>query len=386
MGGVVSVLFLVSAPVALAQDSPPRPPDFVVPSRLPEAPSPVTAATKLPPGHLDEIGRRLGLDPCDYSASRHAGVPIDAVALVEAPGSGCVVWDSSSAVGINSFLGSMDVDGIRIPVIGYANKQSEPIAPSVLILDLVGGPAGDISPGLNDSIQEALVQRGALVVKPAYSGTRHRSHYPAPDLDHAVQEVVEIIRKLRRANPHSRLIVMGESLGGYIAAKAISSRDDLSVDGLALVVPLVYSPNQASENFERLARASGQQFTPLWIRQDPSRAAAQPMDGSTKRSVSEYTAVSSMDLFEAYFPPEARTTGLLTYLTGKHRPPTLIAYGASDQRVGIEVLQAATSLPSNAHLLKLDRSGHAIDAAAAERIATMMWSTFSLPSRKGGTN
>jgi len=90
-----------------------------------------------------------------------------------------------------------------------------------------------------------------------------------------------------------------------------------------------------------------------------------------------------MDLFEAYFPAEARTKSLLTYLTGKNRMPTLIAYGATDQRVGIEVLQTAPSLPSNVHLLKLDRSGHAIDAAAAERVATMMWSTFSLVSHEG---
>lgn len=93
-----------------------------------------------------------------------------------------------------------------------------------------------------------------------------------------------------------------------------------------------------------------------------------------------------MDLFEAYFPPEARTTGLLAYLTRKTRPPTLIAYGATDERVGIEALQAATSLPSNIHLLRLDHSGHAINAAAAERVATMMWSTFSLSSHKGRSN
>ncbi len=386
MGRAVAVLLLASAAVTIAQDSPPRPPDFVVPSPPPEAPTPVTAATKLPNGSLDEIGTQLGLNPCDYSVSRHAGRPIDAVALVEAPGSGCVVWDSSSAVGIISFLGSMNVDGIRVPVIGYAKKQSHPITPSVLVLDLVGGPAGDISPGLNDSIQEALVRRGAIVMKPAYAGTRHRSRYPAPDLDYAVREIGEIARKLRRANPRSRLIVMGESLGGYIAAKAVSSYYDLRVDGLSLIVPLVYSPDQAIGNFRRLAHASGQQFTPLWIRSDPSRSPVPPIDGATGQRVSEYKSVSSMDLFQAYFPAEARATGLLTYLTGKNRPPTLIAYGATDERVGIEVLQAATSLPSNVHLLKLDRSGHAIDAVAAERVATMMWSTFSLASLNDRSN
>jgi len=386
IGRAVAVLLLASAAVAIAQDSPPRPPDFVAPSPPPEPPTPVTAATKLPAGYLDEIGTQLGLNPCDYSVPRRAGRPINAVALVEAPGSGCVVWDSSSTAKINSFLGSMNVDGIRVPVIAYAKKLFRPITPSVLVLDLVGGPAGDISPGLNDSMQEALAQRGAIVVKPAYAGTRHRSRYPAPDLDGAVREVVEIVRQLRRANPHSRLIVMGESLGGYIAAKAVSSQDDIPVDGLSLIVPLVYSPDQAIENFRRLARVSGKQFTPLWIRSDPSRSPVQPVDRSTRLRVSEYRAVSSMDLFEGYFPPEARTTGLLAYLTGKTRPPTLIAYGATDERVGIEALQAATSLPGNIHLLKLDHSGHAINAAAAERVATMMWSTFSLSSHKGRSN
>jgi len=271
-------------------------------------------------------------------------------------------------------------------VIGYAKRQSQPSTPSVLVLDLVGGPAGDISPGLNDSIQEALVQRGATVVKPAYAGTRHRSRYPAPDLDDAVREIVEIVRMLHRANPHSKLIVMGESLGGYIAAKAVSSEHDLPVDGLSLIVPLVYSPDQAIKNFRRLAHASGQQFTPLWVRSDPSRSPVQPIDGPARQRVSEYKAVSSIDLFEAYFPAAVRRTGLLTYLTGKNRPPTLIAYGATDERVGIEVLQAATSLPGDVHLLKLERSGHALDAAAAERVAAKMWSTFSLASHKDRSN
>lgn len=271
-------------------------------------------------------------------------------------------------------------------MIGYAKRQSQPSTPSVLVLDLVGGPAGDISPGLNDSIQEALVQRGATVVKPAYAGTRHRSRYPAPDLDDAVREIVEIVRMLHRANPHSKLIVMGESLGGYIAAKAVSSEHDLPVDGLSLIVPLVYSPDQAIKNFRRLAHASGQQFTPLWVRSDPSRSPVQPIDGPARQRVSEYKAVSSIDLFEAYFPAAVRRTGLLTYLTGKNRPPTLIAYGATDERVGIEVLQAATSLPGDVHLLKLERSGHALDAAAAERVAAKMWSTFSLASHKDRSN
>jgi len=43
-------------------------------------------------------------------------------------------------------------------------------------------------------------------------------------------------------------------------------------------------------------------------------------------------------------------------MTDKNRTPTLITYGATDQRVGIEVVQTATSLPGNVHLLELDRA------------------------------
>lgn len=87
----MAVLLLASTAVAIAQDSPPRPPDFIVPAPPPEATTPVTAATKLPVGSLDEIGAQLGFNPCDYNVSRHAGRPVNAVSLVEAPGSGCVV-------------------------------------------------------------------------------------------------------------------------------------------------------------------------------------------------------------------------------------------------------------------------------------------------------
>lgn len=381
------MLLLASTAATLAQESPPPPPDFVVPSSLPAAPAPITAATKLPAGYLEPIGKRLSLNPCDYSASRRAGEPADAVALVEAPGSGCVVWDSSSAIGINSFLGSIDANGARIPVIAYAKDPATPSASAVIVLDLVGGPAGDISPGLNDSLQEALAKRGAIVMKPAYAGTRHRSRFPAPNLDAAVQEIVEIIEKLRKANRHAKLIVMGESLGGYIAAKAMFEHRSLSVDGLALVLPLVYSPNQALENFAELARAAGQAIGPLWILPDRPNREWQSMSGSTRHSPTKYTAVPTVELFRTFFPAQARNTGLLTYMTGKNLPPTVIAYGSADQRVGNEVLlQAAVSLPGNVHLLKLERSGHAIDAAAAERIATMMWAVFARSGDQRGSN
>jgi hypothetical protein len=362
---------------AMAQESQPRPPDFVVSSPLPVAPARVTPNPRMPVGYLDDINHSLGLESCDDRRARLAGYPVNAVALVEDDETGCVVWDSESSPRIHSFLGAMAIGHARVPVVGYARVQRGAGKPAVIVLDLVGGPAGDISPGLNDFLQEALARRGALVVKPAYAGTRHRSHYPSPELNEAVEEVVAIAKKLRRLNPHAKLIAMGESLGGYVAAKAFSGESGTIIDALALIVPLVYSPEQAVTNFKRLAQTSGQAFTSLWIRTDPSRVPLHALGSA--RPVPRYAAVSSIDLFESYFPPEDRSAGLLTYLRASKRP-ALVAYGATDERVGIEALRRTGPLPADVHLLELEHNGHSIDRAVAERIASVLWSRFSLPN------
>jgi hypothetical protein len=69
IGRAVAVLLLASATVAIAQNSPPRPPAFLVVSPSPEALAPVTGVTKLPASYLDQIGMGLGLNPRDYPAT-----------------------------------------------------------------------------------------------------------------------------------------------------------------------------------------------------------------------------------------------------------------------------------------------------------------------------
>ena len=358
-------LLLWAAPQAIPQLNPLRPPDFTVSSPLPKALPPISAAAKMPVGYLDRLEKRLSLNPCDYSNSRLAGTPVNAVALVEAKGNGCAVWDIPQALKIKSFLGSIDLDGRRVPVVGYAHMPRPEDESPVLIIDIVGGPAGDISPGLNDTLQVALARRGAIVIKPAYSGTRHRSHYPSPDLGRAVQEVRDLAGKLRRANPKSKIVLMGESLGGYIAETAAATQRDLPVDDAVLVLPLVYSPSQATINFNRTASKSGKELISMWIR-------------APRQSEYAYQSVLSSRLFTSFFPEKNRNISLIDYLSERKAFPTMIAYGEADGRVGVEKLETAKSLPNNIHLLKLERNGHAIDAKAAEHIVGAMWSTFSL--------
>lgn len=369
-----------AASLALAKDTPPPPPDFFVPSPVPTTyPAPVRSSERMPAGYLDAIGRRLGLNPCNYAFSRRFGKPVDAVALVEAKDNGCALWESPTHPAVNSFLGSINVETTRIPIVGYASLQTAPATSGAIVLNLVGGPAGDISPGLNDLIQEGLAARGAIVVKPAYAGTRHRSGYPKPDFDKAVWEVIRLIRSLHRTSPQSKIVLMGESLGGYIAAKVVASAGDLPVSGLMLVVPLVYSPDRAIRNFHQLAVDKHQGFTPLWLRSDPLSGSGTLPDRSPGQPVPEYRAISSIDLFDAYFPKKGRTVGLLTYIAQSRGIPVLIAYGADDERVGVgDLRNGAFKLPQ-VRLLELHHTGHAIDASAARRIVNATWSTFSLP-------
>jgi predicted alpha/beta-hydrolase family hydrolase len=83
-----------------------------------------------------------------------------------------------------------------------------------LVIDVVGGPGGDMSPGLNDGIPLALARSGVVVAKLGYTGTRHGTIFPKPNFDLAAEQVLGFARAVRAENPDSKLVLLGESPGG----------------------------------------------------------------------------------------------------------------------------------------------------------------------------
>lgn len=302
------------------------------------------------------------MDKCDFTKHPKVEKTVKELDSTENLGTECALWHSVDAPSVLIVSGVITIFKVKHPAIAYINRYDlEDGGPLNFAIDIVGGPAGDITPGLNDSIQLALAESGTGVLKLGYSGTRHGSSYPKPDLDIAVSEVSHYARLLRKSQPECKIILLGESLGAHVAAKTVASSEAGLINGLALVVPLVFSPGEAIENFKKIINDSGKpvHYLPVNVRSKSDAG----------RSPGFETSVSSLRLFDKFFPRSSRNTGLIDYLKEIKDIPIIISYGEYDNTVGNQDLISLENNMKNVTLFKMSGAGHSLSSYWAVIIA-----------------
>lgn len=347
-------------PVQLRPEMPKTVRTALAPPRI-EAPNPAQHRTPLPAGYLDLATAFLGLDGCDYSRSYLNGEPSLATDDVGNPVVSCAVWSFKQAPDIIAFSASVGAAGAKLPVTVYLDDRdlSDGTFRNVVV-DVIGGPGMSIAPGLNDSLQIALAERGFIVVKLGYTGTRHGTLFPKPNLEAAVGQIADYLVRLRLRCQTTKLVLLGESLGGNIVTRAAGSVPSSTLDAVALVLPLVFSPDAALANFHKIFAKAGLLPTALQVR-IIAKPDAPWTEGKTVR-------VSSEELFASFFPPKARQEGLGELLKRTAGIRTLLAYGDVDDRVGVQEINAIGVFGTELRKLKLSPLNHSMNPYWAQLI------------------
>jgi len=370
MTTVLVAFAFASAMGAVLSAQIPQPPAFVV---VPPLPSKVrvandkSIAASLPAGSLDPALALLGLNPCDYSKSYANGEPSGAIAMVGNPEVDCATWRLSEATDVTVFSGSVTVNESKLPIVAFYDSRD--LVPSIsrrIVVEVVGGPGMDISPGLNDYLPLLLVERGVLVVRIGYTGTRHGSSFPSPDFDDAASQVRSYVSKVRKLHPQGKVVLLGDSLGGMISAKAAGDLPSATLDGLALILPLVFSANDATQNFKDMFSARNQKPRAS----EPIRMIKSPHN---PWSAGRVATVPGIDLFSGFFPKAARHRNLESYLAKTNGLKKLLAFGEIDGRTGNAGVASIRKNILNIEVIKLERNGHIIEKWVAQQLADSMW-------------
>jgi pimeloyl-ACP methyl ester carboxylesterase len=113
-----------------------------------------------------------------------------------------------------------------------------------LVIQLVGGPAGDIWPMVLSDWGRYFGTRaaaGTVTIAFGYAGTRTRLVDGIDTLDLAAAELAAYVRLLHHHFPALPVVVVGESMGGYVAARAAR---DLPGTPMVFLAPPLVSPRQ----------------------------------------------------------------------------------------------------------------------------------------------
>lgn len=334
-------------------------------SRLVEQrPSPLTKSTPLG-ADLDAISDSLALHRCDYNRSWYVHDRTYASLMISNPAISCAVWPSADKRSF-AFSSSVQIQDETLPVVVYSPANMKKDSLPLIIVYIVGGPGGNISPGLNDALPERFTDRGALVVKLGYSGTQHGTDYPKPDFFKAASQIGDYVILLRRLMPRARIVLLGESLGGLIVAKSLSSTVSRSLSRVTLVYPLVFTPRQALANFDKNLG-----ITP---NTDRSLMVSSRING---RAVARQ--VKSIDFFRAFFPKESLDLSLLDYIHMSGDVQTTLVYGDLDRRVGNQLLTNVGRSEGRLRVVKLANVDHTIGASQASEIASIALHDIPIP-------
>ena len=312
----------------------------------------------LPVGFMVPLARLFGLSACDYAKAWYVEDRAYAGLNIDNPAISCSVWPTRDRQQI-AFAGRIAQGGASLPAVGYVSRTvMSGEAPRGIVLYVIGGPGGDIAPGLNDMLPEELVRRGYAVIKVGYSGTHYGSAYPKPDFDIAAGQVRAYLQTLAKLQPAIPVTMIGESLGAQIAEAALTADVVRYVRSVALVHPLLFSPAAALRNFSDKVGVSDASDSVMTIRSTGGPSAAS--DAST--------SANTLRRFAAFYPAEAQDRTLEHYIATNAAAPTMLAYGDADTRIGVGLLPALRARCPHVRVLALPGVNHTIAAPEARAI------------------
>ncbi|WP_174297098.1 serine aminopeptidase domain-containing protein [Sphingomonas bacterium] len=244
----------------------------------------------------------------------------------------------------------------------------------MIAIEVVGGPGGSISPGETDALAIRLAQQGITVVRIGYTGTRHRSIFPEPDFRPATHEIARYTGEVRRLNPHAKIVLVGESLGGLIAAQVMVDMQSDTVDELELVLPSFYSPTQALSNFKTKMGVSPSN--------DSLIATWQLYETSDLLKSGSYHMIQTLNFLGHFFAPEDRTISLATLFKRLTHVSTNIFFREADVRTGPQLASHLAQF-KNINLVRLKGEEHNISGYDGRYIAGLIMRTIrdSKPDR-----
>ena len=275
-------------------------------------------------------------------------------------------------------------DGARLPVMRWGPTESDHV---FLCLH-----------GINDSAMSFhyagpyWAERGVITYaydERGFGGSPGRGMWPGREL--MTRDLKTVAALVRARHPHSRIVLVGESMGGAVITCASADDDPPSADGVILLAPAVWGwstqaiPNRVSLN--NAARFAG-------------AAAVEPPEFVSER-------ILASDNFEELMrmgrdPKQILSTrfdvmyGLVDLMEdasqalGRVRLPTLLMYGAHDQlvdpaamKLALERAGSAPNLttafyPNGWHLLHRDLGREIV---LADALSWMNNPTAPLPSR-----
>jgi pimeloyl-ACP methyl ester carboxylesterase len=127
-----------------------------------------------------------------------------------------------------------------LPLIIYRPRENVEIRR--IVVRIIGGPGESIRRAIGSDEGRLLGERarqGIATVFLGYVGTQHRFLEGVDTIDMAANELAAYAGALGRSHPDTPIAVVGESLGGYIAARAAPNLPRIPT---ILIAPLVSKP------------------------------------------------------------------------------------------------------------------------------------------------
>ncbi len=248
------------------------------------------------------------------------------------------------------------------PVVVYVKtgQQTQASRRKTIVLRIVGGPAGSIAPSNIDEVYLASLSVGDMLISPGYSGTLYRSSYPNEDFSKAVKDVERYCVALNQANPHAKIILAGESLGGLIATVAMKGGCEPAVSGVVLLSPLITDPADAGRRVRQAMQRDGVT--------DPIKHVRLQTEQAGVRKPGRWASINSAELFEHFFSQNQSHISAWSLLKSKTSKPVILIYGVDDDRAGVNEIRKR-ELPESISVVAVVHMGHVPDPGAREVVA-----------------